>query len=120
MKPPRSTGLQQTPFAYQRWMELIGKTLSNLSFGSTTSNSDPDMNMQCYKATGTTPVTPNTEFSVKHNLKHVPVGFLIASTTPAGHIYKSTTAWTAATNIALGTIFLKSDVASVAFTIIII
>ena len=120
MKPPRTLGLQKTWDALQRHLELVSKTLSNISFGATTANSTQDMNIACFKASGTSPGVANTEFAVAHNLHHVPIGFLIASTAPAGHIYKSTTAWTAATNSALGNIYLKSDVASVAYTIIIL
>lgn len=131
MKPPRSVG--QVPPLRKRdlmdsWsddqiryvMELHAKALSNISFGTTTANTDPDMNMQCWKATGTTPGGANTEFAVTHNLKHVPIGFFVLSTDKAAHIYKSTTAWTAATNSSLGTIYLKCDVATVAFTITIL
>jgi len=120
MKPPRTLGLVNTPEALQRHLEIVSKVLSNISFGYTTSNSDGNMNMECYKATGTTPGAANTEFSVTHTLQHVPIGFIILSTQPAGHIYKSTTAWTAATNSALGKVYLKSDTASVAFTIAIV
>jgi hypothetical protein len=120
VKPPRSLGLQQTWEAVQRHLEIVSKTLSNISFGTTVNNTDPDMNMQCWKATGTTPASPNTEFAVTHNLKHVPIGFMIVSTNKAAHIYKSTTAWTAATTSTMGSIFLKCDTATVAFAIVIL
>jgi hypothetical protein len=123
MKPPRTLGLasaQPSWVALQRHLEQVSKVLTNISFGVTTSNTDPSINMAVYKATGTTPVTPNTEFAVAHNLTHIPIGFLIASTTPAGHIYKSTTAWTAATPSALGNIYLKSDTASVTYVLILL
>lgn len=116
----------QTFEAIQRHLELVSKTLSRISFGTPIStsvpvgNAEPDRNIQCWKATGTTPGVANTEFAVAHNLPYVPVGFLIASTTPAGHIYKSTTAWTAATNAVQGNIYLKSDTASVAYVLILI
>jgi hypothetical protein len=121
VKPPRTLGLApKTTDAMVRYVqELISKSLSNISFGTTTSNADADMNMQCYKATGTTPVGPNTAFTVNHNLKHVPFGFSVLRTNIAAHIYDSGVAWTAATNSTLGTISLKCDQASVVFTIVI-
>jgi hypothetical protein len=97
----------------------MSKTLSNISFGTTTSNADADMNMQVYKATGTTPAVANTAFTVQHNLRHVPFGFSVVRTNAAAHIYDSGTAWTAATQTSLGTISLKCDQASVAFVLII-
>lgn len=123
MKPPRTLELV-TPLNWQHrlryQLEQMSKCLSNISFGQTISNADGDINISCYKASGTSPGTINTEFSVTHTLNHVPLGFMIVSTDKAAHIYKSTTAWTAATKSSLGSIFLKSDVASVAFSIIIL
>jgi hypothetical protein len=100
-------------------VEQLAKVVSNISFGITTSNTDPDMNMAVWKATSTTPGTANTAFTVQHNLSHVPVGFLIARTNKACHIFDSGATWTPATKTALGTISLECDTATVAFTIII-
>lgn len=119
MKPPRSTGLHWTQESVQRHLELVSKTLSKISFGNTTSNADPDMNLDVWKATGTTPGVANTTFTVSHNLYRVPIGFLIVRTNAACHIFDSGIAWTAATNSALGTISLKCDAPTVTFTIII-
>lgn len=123
MKPPRSIGIHRSPVDFSHVKPLVNqmlKVLSNISFGTTTSNVDADMNMQVWKATGVSPVTPNTEFAVTHNLSHVPIGFMVVSANVAGHLFKSTTAWTRATPTALGSIFLKADVASITFTIIIL
>ena len=128
MKPPRFLH-PYTPDRIKYHIEQIGKALSNISFGlntytavgalsSGTANAQ-DKNTQTWTVTGTAPVAPNTEFAVAHPLHYVPVGYFIATTDRAGHIYKSTTAWTAATNAALGNIYLKADVASVAYTIVI-
>jgi hypothetical protein len=120
MKPPRSLGLVHTPRALQNHLELVAKTLSNISFGNTASNSDADMNMHVWKATGTAPGAANVDFAVPHNLTHVPIGFMIVSTDRAAHIYKGVTTWTAATTTTQGNIYLRSDTASVVFTIIIL
>jgi hypothetical protein len=119
MKPPRSLGLVPTPYALQRHLEIVSKVLSNIGLGTTTSNSDPDKNLAVFKATGTTPGAANVAFTVNHNLTHVPIGFTVLRTNAAAHLYDSGVVWTAATNSTLGTISLKCDVTTVAFTIII-
>jgi hypothetical protein len=119
MKPPRTF---DGGFNFERLRynyEQLAKAVSNISFGTTTNNTDPDMNTTTWKATGTTPSTPNTAFTVNHYLSHVPFGFAILRTNAACHIYDSGTAWTAATKTAYGTISLKCDTATVAFTIMI-
>ena len=79
------------------------------------------MNMQVWKATGTTPGVANTTFTVNHGLKHVPIGFVIIRKNVAGAVViDSGVAWTAATNSAQGTISLQCNQATVAFTIIIL
>ncbi len=120
MRPPRTLGKSLSVERLQYVVEQYSKVLSNISFGTTASNTDGDINIQCYKATGTTPGSANTEFAVPHNLAHVPFGFIVVSTGAAAHIYKSTTAWTSATTSSLGNIYLKCDQASVAFSIIIV
>lgn len=119
MKPPRTLGLQWTKEAIIRHLEIVSKTLTNLGLGTTTSNSDPGNNLAVYKATGTTPGIANTAFTVSHTLTHVPLGFSVLRTNAAAHIFDSGTAWTAATNSTLGTISLKCDGTTVAFTLII-
>lgn len=121
MKPPRTLGPALNSPAIDRrmryFLEQTVKVLSNISFGTTPSNADADQNMQTWKATGTTPGVANTAFTVSHNLRHVPFGFTVLRTDKAAHLYDSGVAWTAATTTTLGTISLKCDVATVAFTI---
>lgn len=118
MKPPRTLGLEWTETAIRRHLEIVSKVLGgNLTLGTTTSNSDADKNLGAYKATGTTPGTPNTSFTVSHSLTHVPIGFNVLRTNKAAHIYDSGATWTAATNTTPGTISLKCDIATVAFTL---
>jgi len=76
--------------------------------------------MDAWKASGTAPGVANTEFAVTHNLPRVPIGFFPISTGAAAHFYKSTTAWTAATNSSLGSIFLKCDQPNVTFVMVVI
>lgn len=124
MKAPRTVGNPETDASRRMFAEQVGRVLGgNISFGATTGNTDRDINMDCFKATGTTPVGPNTEFSVSHNLKRIPIGYLIGFLDRAGDLYQGPTtgtAWTAATASALGNIFIKCSVASANFFIIII
>jgi hypothetical protein len=123
MKPPRTFGINREPIPkpIRHMVEQLAKTASNMSFGTTGSNTDADMNIQCWKATGTTPGVANTEFLVSHQLKHKPFGFIVVGTSSAGHIFTSNAAnWTAATDSAPGTISLKSDQTNLGFSLVII
>lgn len=119
MKPPRTFSGGSTPERLRYFMEQLSEVTSNISFGTTSGNTDPDQNVTIYKVTGTSPVTPNTTFTVNHNLLHVPFGFSVIRTNKASHIFDSGVAWVAATQNSLGTISLKCDTASVAFTLVI-
>lgn len=120
MKPPRSLSMNHGKDDLRYFTEQASKTMSNISFGTTTGNTDRDQNVQCWKATGTSPGAPNTAFTVTHNLPHVPFGFHILRMNAAARFYDSGVTWTAATKTALGTISLKCDIATVAFTIMIL
>lgn len=84
----------------------------NVAYGSV-SNTDPSRNINGVWATGTSPVTPNTPFTVSHILGRVPVGFHTVRINAAGTLYDSGITWTATT------ISLSCSVASAAFTIFI-
>jgi hypothetical protein len=126
MKPPRTLQLQPNQGQLQYHLELLNKALSRISFGTPASTSVPvgnaelDRNIQCWKATGTTPGTANTEFVIQHNLPYAP-NFIIPHTKAAARIYQSTshTTNTAATNKALGNVYLMCDTASVGYNIVI-
>lgn len=61
----------------------------------------------------TTNGTANTEDTVAHTLKRVPVGFILVNSNKAASLYDSGTAWTA-TNV-----YLKCNVASAAVKIMV-
>lgn len=93
----------------------------SLSYGATpTGNMDHDINIKHYKASGTTPGTPNTTFTITSTGgffqdQHVPIGFFVASVDNAAIIYSVTIgAWTNKS------ISLACNVASVNYRIIII
>ncbi len=114
MSRPYRAFWPETPDMLRRFAFQSSNVLgSNVSFGSTMSNTDQDQNMQCWKATGTSPVGADTEFPVPHLLGRVPITvFWLLDR--AGDIYRSTTAWTATT------IYLKCSVSMAVYTIIIV
>ena len=114
MKIQRTSVQTLTLNNLERWLENVSRAVSgNLTFGSTTSNSDPELNIECSKAAGTTPGTVNTEFSVAHVLNRVPITFF-GHTDNGGVLYKSTTAWTKTQ------IFLKCTTASAHYSLVVI
>jgi hypothetical protein len=91
--------------------EQLYKVLKgNTSFGDGT-NTD---NISGGWYTVVTPVTPDTQFSITHNLNIVPSGYIVMSRNKAAIVYDSGTAWTATQ------IFLKCNVASTTIKIFII
>jgi hypothetical protein len=84
----------------------------NISYGSGV-NGDQQQNINGVYASGTTPGTPNTTFSVSHILGRVPIGFHTVRINMAGVIFDSGTPWTATT------ISLQCSVASAVFTLFI-
>jgi hypothetical protein len=107
--------MDDTPRGRQWAMEQTAKVLSgNVSFGSSIQNGGQDQNIQGFKASGTTPSSANTEFSITHTLGRVPIGFLVLSLSAAAQIYQSTTAWTSTT------IYLKCSGSSVVYALIVI
>ena len=70
-------------------------------------------NMNCSVVTATTDAAPGTETAVAHGLSYTPNGYVVISKDKAAHIYN-----TAAPD---GTsVYIKSDVASVAVTLLIL
>jgi len=61
----------------------------------------------------TTPVGANSDFTLKHDLGYVPIGFIVISKDKAGDVYKSSTAATEST------ITLMCSVTTVAIRIMI-
>lgn len=59
----------------------------------------------------TTSATPDAENTIAHTIGAVPIGYIVLKQDKAGSLYDSGTTWTS-TNL-----YLKCDVASVAFTI---
>lgn len=78
------------------------------------SNKDADMNMQAWKATGTSPATPNTDFTIQHSLDRIPLTIVGQDTKDGSVLYRSpTTPWTKTT------ITLRSTGASSVYNVIV-
>ncbi len=129
MKPPRSTALNTTADQLTYNQQAIAKILAgNVSFGTFFDKQagvikppDRSRNILVFTVTDTAPGTANLEFAVTAGVGtnffqdgHIPLGFIVIGLTAATTLYNGTTAWTAST------IYLKSSVASVGYTIMII
>ena len=129
MKPPRTLPVDaphraNSHEAVKNHLDQISKTLSNISFGSSivaapaagaaTRMVDPDSNMEGDKLTVTSPVAPNTEFAVAHNLGRIPTGFIFMGGTNQGQVFRGASAWTKTQ------IFLKETQGSNTFVIMVI
>lgn len=81
------------------------RVLMNISYGD--NNSDLSKNIQGWDSQNiVTPITPNTAFSVMHDLGYVPTRFQVVYNNTSGVIYDSGVAWTETS------ISLKCSVAS--------
>ena len=85
----------------------------NVSFGSTTGNSDPEQNLEIWKASGTTPGVANTDFTINHSLGRVPITIVGQDTTNGGLLYRGSLAWTKST------ITLRCTTATAAYNVIV-
>lgn len=112
MKPQRTNLGSLTLSSIHDWLKNHSRVLGGqLSFGATTGNAEQDRNIQCFKATGTAPVAPNTEFIVTHNLNRPPYS-MIQHTNNGGVVYQSRAALGSATQA-----FLKCTAASSGYTV---
>ncbi len=121
MKPPRTFEGSMVPERLRYYLEQMSKVVSNISFGTTTSNADADQNVSIYKTPRiVSPIGVNVSIQVSHTLTHVPFGFSVVYTSKAAHVYDSgASPWTAATQDSLGYIYVACDVGSVQFGLII-
>ena len=141
MRVQRTATQSKQPDNLARWLEQVTRVMSgNISFcGSManpgellpngTINRDDSQNMSVWKASGTTPAAANTEFTIAHQLKYVPLTILGQDTNNGGVLYRSTTAWTAKatgqqantaipSEVGAGHIYLKCTTASAAYNVI--
>lgn len=113
---PTILGDPKRPTDITRWNERIARVLNgNVNYGSTMSNADKDKNMNCWKATGTTPGVANTDFTIQHSLGRIPLTINGQDTNNGGVLYRSpATPWTKTA------ITLRCTTASAAYNVIVI
>jgi hypothetical protein len=109
---PTILGSVKDPLNHTRWIERLAKVLNRqTSFGATMNNTDRDINLDIWKAHGTTPGA-NTEFAITHSLGRVPLTIVGQDTNNGGLLYRSTTPWTKTQ------VFLKCTTATAAYNVI--
>src|SRR5215469_2619310 len=111
---PTILGDVNTPTNITRWSERLARVLNtNVSYGSTMSNADKDRNIDCSKATGTTPGFANTDFTIQHSLGRIPNTIVGQDTNNGGLLYRGSVAWTKTS------ITLRCTTASAAYNVIV-
>lgn len=108
-------GDPKEPTRITKWIEYIALAINgNISFGSSMANTDEDQNINAWKATGTSPVAPNTDFTIKHSLGRIPLTIVGQDTKDGSVLYRSpATAWTTTT------VTLRSNGASSVYNVIV-
>lgn len=115
MRPQRTIALTPGLNNLAGQSQQLARVLSgNTSYGTTMSNADQQNNMNCFKATGTTPGSANTEFAIQHTLGRIPITIDAQDTNNGGLLYRSSTPWTKTT------VYLKCTTASAAYNMILI
>jgi hypothetical protein len=118
----RTMPLNSGPRTLYSQIEIASKTLDRqVSFGQVGTNGQTDhYNISRWYATGTSPGTANTQFTVSHNLFHIPWHVFWAAEDGSNIYYSHVAGWTAATNSAQGSVFLKSTGISTVYHVIIV
>ena len=117
---PTCLGNPKDPLNLTRHTERLALVLNgNVNYGSTMSNKDADTNMNCWKATGTSPVAPNTDFTITHSLgdgnglHRIPITIVGQDTNNGGLLYRGSVPWTKTT------ITLRCTTASAVYNVIV-
>ena len=106
-------GDPNVPTNLTRHSERLAKVLNgNVSYGATMVNGQNDINLNIWKAHGTSPAA-NTEFTITHSLGRIPITIVGQDTNNGGLLYRSTTPWSKTQ------IFLKCTTATAAYNVIV-
>jgi hypothetical protein len=99
MRPQSKSVVDESPRNLARMGERNARVLArNVSFGATMNNADRDINLDVWKASGTTPGVANTDFTIQHSLGRIPLTIVGQDTDNLGLIGRSpTTPWTKTT-----------------------
>jgi hypothetical protein len=112
---PQSTALGniRDPKNLSRWTERLARVLSrNVSFGATMKNTESDINLDIWKASGVSPGAANTNFTINHSLNRIPITIVGQDTDNGGVLYRGSVAWTKTQ------VTLKCSTASANFNVI--
>jgi hypothetical protein len=110
--PPTILGDPNKPTDVTRWIERIALAANgNINYGDTMSNTDADRNINCWKASGTSPAA-NTDFTINHSLGRVPITIVGQDTNNGGLLYRGSVAWTKTT------VTLRCTTATAAYNVI--
>jgi hypothetical protein len=113
MKPQRTLVQMPTSENKARMAEINATVLAGrISYGTSMANGTPDQNLQVWKASGTTPATPNTNFTINHSLGFIPNTIVGQDTNNGGVLYRGTVAWSKTQ------VTLKCTTASAVFNVI--
>jgi hypothetical protein len=112
---PTCLGDPRDPLNLTRHSERLALVLNgNVGYGTTMSNKDQDININCWKAQGTSPSSANTDFTIQHSLGRIPNTIVGQDTRDGSVLYRSpSTAWTKTT------ITLRSTGASSVYNVIV-
>jgi hypothetical protein len=109
---PTCLGDENNPRNIARWNERQARVLNrNISFGATMNNTDRDINLDIWKASGTTPGSANVAFTINHSLGRVPITIVGQDTNNGGVLYRGGT-WTKTQ------VILKCTTATAAFNVV--
>ncbi len=116
MKAQRTALSNLTQKALHDWTQNHSRVLAgNVSFGDTMTNKEPGRNIQCWKATGTTPGAANTDFTITHSLGRIPITIAAQDGNNGGILYRSpVTAWTKTA------VTLRCSTATMAYNVVLI
>ncbi len=99
MRVPRTLpGATHSQQNHARWTEQIAQAVGgNLSYGSSMANTDEDLNLLIWKASGVSPGVADTDFTIAHSLGKVPITIVGQDTDNGGVLYRGSVPWTTAT-----------------------
>jgi len=114
MQVPRTLpGATPTPKNQSRWTEQIAQAVGgNISYGNSMANTDQDLNLLIWKATGVSPGVADTDFTINHSLGKIPITIVGQDTTDGAVIYRGSVAWT------ITTVTLRSTKATSTYNVI--
>lgn len=98
MKVQRTLSQSLTLQNLARWVEIVAQVLGgNVSYGSSMANTNEDLNLLIWKASGVSPGVADTDFTIAHSLGKIPITIVGQDTNNGGLLYRGSVAWTTTT-----------------------